>query len=61
VWLVGGAARDPEKFRTVMAAVCRGKEAMPEKITAFERQTILADMGASPEEITDVQAWMRRQ
>jgi hypothetical protein len=44
-----------------MAAIYRGKEAMPEKIPAFEWQTILADMGASPEEIADVQAWMERQ
>jgi hypothetical protein len=39
-----------------MAAIYRGKEAMPEKIPAFEWQTILADTGASPEEIADVQA-----
>lgn len=31
--------RDPEKFRTVIAAIDRGKEPMPENMTAFEWQT----------------------
>jgi hypothetical protein len=53
--------REPETFRTVMADIYREREPMPESITAFEWQTILADMGASPEEIADVQARMGQQ
>ena len=31
---------------------------MPENVTAFEWQPIVADMGASPKGIADVQAWI---
>ncbi len=53
--------RDPPKLRAVMAALYRHTEPMPESIAAVEWHTILAAMGASLEEIADVQARMGRE
>jgi hypothetical protein len=46
--------RDAEKFRAMMADLYRKLGPMPGHMTAFEWQTILAYMGATPAEIAEV-------
>lgn len=53
--------RDAAKLRTVMVDLWRAEQKDPQDITKFEWETILRFMGASPEEIADVQARMGRQ
>jgi hypothetical protein len=52
--------RDPPKFRAMVAGLYADSEPMPESITAVEWATILTAMGASPDEIADVQTRMGR-
>ena len=51
---------DGARFVEVMADLYRDDAPDPQDITKFEWQTILAYMGASPEEIADVQKRMGR-
>ena len=51
---------DPTKFHDVMADLYRDDQPDPQDIGTFEWQTILAFMGASEEEIKDVQLRMGR-
>ena len=51
---------DPAKFHDVMTDLYRDDQPDPEDIGTFEWQTILAFMGASEEEIKDVQLRMGR-
>jgi len=53
--------RDAAKLWTVMVDLYRAEQKDPEDITKFEWETILRFMGASPEEIDNVQARMGRQ
>jgi hypothetical protein len=52
---------DAARFSEVMADLYRDEVPDPQDIGTFEWQTILAFMGASEEEITDVQMRMGRQ
>lgn len=45
---------DAEKFRAMMADLYRKMGPMPGHMTAFEWQTVLVYLGASPAEIADV-------
>jgi hypothetical protein len=54
------AQHDAVKLNTVMTDLYRDEEKDPQDITKFEWQTILAFMGASDEEIKDVQMRMGR-
>jgi hypothetical protein len=49
---------DPARFADVVADLYRDDVPDPEEIGTFEWQIILAFMGASPEEIRDVQMRM---
>ena len=51
---------DPTKFHDVMADLYRDDQPDPQDIGTFEWQTILAFMGASDEEVKDVQKRMGR-
>ena len=51
---------DPARFREVMTDLYRDDQPDPQDIGTFEWQTILAFMGASEEEIKDVQKRMGR-
>src|SRR5713101_7038229 len=51
---------DPAKFQDVMTDLYRDDQPDPQDIGKFEWQTILAFMGASDEEIKDVQMRMGR-
>lgn len=53
-------AHDAAKLKDVLADVYRDAVPDPMDITKFEWQTILAFMGASPDEIKDVQIRMGR-
>lgn len=53
--------RDAAKLRYVMVDLYRAEQKDPQDITKFEWETILRYMGASSEEIADVQARMGRQ
>jgi hypothetical protein len=52
---------DPAKFQDVMTDLYRDDHPDPQDIGRFEWQTILAYMGASEDEITDVQTRMGRR
>jgi len=52
---------DPAKFQEVMTDLYRDDQPDPQDIGRFEWQTILAYMGASEDEITDVQTRMGRR
>jgi hypothetical protein len=52
--------QDAAKFQDVMTDLYRDDQPEPEDIGTFEWQTILAYMGASEEEIKDVQKRMGR-
>jgi hypothetical protein len=52
--------QDSTKFHDVMMDLYRDNQADPQDIGTFEWQTILAFMGASEEEIKDVQKRMGR-
>ena len=49
---------DPAKFRSVTVDLYRDQEKEPQDITKFEWKVIMEYMGASPEEIKDVQVKM---
>lgn len=49
---------DPAKLNTVMVKLYRDQEKEPQDIAKAEWQVILEYMGASPEEIKDVQVRM---
>jgi hypothetical protein len=49
---------DPAKLNTVMVKLYRDQEKEPQDIAKVEWQVILEYMGASPEEIKDVQVRM---
>ena len=51
---------DAVKLKTVLDDLYRTQEKAPQDITRFEWETILRYMGASPEEIKDVQMRMGR-
>ena len=51
---------DPIRFKTVMDDLYRDEPPDPVDITKFQWQTILAYMGASEEEVKDVQLRMGR-
>jgi hypothetical protein len=51
---------DSTKFHDVMTDLYRDDQPEPEDIGTFEWRTILAFMGASPDEIADVQKRMVR-
>jgi len=53
-------AHDPAKLKDVLADVYRDEVPDPADITKFEWEVILRFMGASPEEIKDVQVRMGR-
>jgi hypothetical protein len=52
---------DPIRFKEVMDDLYRDEPPRPAAITKFQWQTILAYLGATDEEIKDVQARMGRQ
>jgi hypothetical protein len=52
--------RDPPKLRALMASLYADGEPLPENLSAAEWATILTAMGASPDEIAEVQARMGR-
>jgi hypothetical protein len=52
--------RDPVRYKEVMDDLYRDDAPDPQDITKFQWQTILAYMGASEEEIRDVQKRMGR-
>lgn len=54
------AQHDAARLSMVIADLYRDEPPDPMDITKFEWQTILAYMGASEEEIKDVQTWMGR-
>jgi hypothetical protein len=49
---------DPDRFNTVMTQLYPEEERAPQDITKTEWKVILEHMGASPEEIKDVQVKM---
>ena len=52
---------DPARLQDVLADLYRDDQPDPQDIGRFEWQTILAYMGASEDEITDVQTRMERR
>jgi len=54
------AEHDPIKLKDVLADVYRDGVPDPQDITKFEWETVLRFMGASPEDVKDVQLRMGR-
>jgi len=52
---------DPARLRDVLAELYRDDQPEPEDMGTFKWQTILAYMGASEDEIADVQTFMGRR